>query len=130
MANQRYSDADIKQALQRISAKTAGPISVAQYDNLRLANEPSSALLIQRFGSWQTVGKFAKIETNVASRSYQSQHNQAQVIKLVQSYLVQQAKPSYRDFACWLKTQPDAPSAQTCRNLVGSWKQLLNQAKA
>jgi len=129
MANQRYSDADIKQALQRISAITSGAVSVAKYDNSRLPSEPSSALLIQRFGSWQSVCKFAKVETNIASRSYKSQHSQAEVIKLVKSYLAQQAKPSYKDFAAWLKTQPAAPSAQTCRNAVGSWQHLLDLAK-
>jgi hypothetical protein len=130
MTNQRYSDADIEQALKRVSAKIPGPISVTRYENNRLATEPSSALLIQRFGSWRSACGFAKVETYPASRSYKSQHSQAEVIKLVKIYLAQQTKPSYKGFADWLKAQPAAPSAQTCRNLVGSWQQLLDSAKA
>lgn len=129
MAAQRFTDQDLMQALQQVAKLNETPLSVAKYEQLRTYEHPSSALIIQRFGSWSDATKRAKLPTTKASRSYQKKFLLADAIAITKKYLNSTTKPSYQDFAQWLKTQPEAPSAQTCRNLAGSWQQLLTAAK-
>lgn len=125
MAAQRYTDHDLIAALTKVAAQLDVTLSVVSYDRSRSAEQPSSALIIQRFGSWRSAIARAGLAGNSASRSYQRSFLIEDALAVTKTYLANTAKPSYQDFAHWLKTQPDAPSAQTCRNLAGSWQQLL-----
>lgn len=129
MAAQRYTDAELIAAIQQVAMRFDGKLSVLKYDNLRTMAQPSSALIIQRFGSWHSATEQAKINSNTGNRVYHRQFTQADAILVTKKYLASTTKPSYQDFSHWLKAQPDAPSAQTCRNLVGSWQQLLTAAR-
>lgn len=129
VATQRFTDQDLLQALQQVAKLSHAPLSVAKYEQLRTDDHPSSALIIQRFGSWGDAVRRAYLPTAVVSRSYQKKFSLADAIAITKKYLNSTTNPSYQDFAQWLKTQPKAPSAQTCRNLAGSWQQLITAAK-
>lgn len=129
MAAQRYTDADLIAAIKEVAMRVDGKLSVSKYDNLRTLAEPSSALIIQRFGSWRSATEIANIKSNTGNRIYRSKFTKADAILVTKKYLASTTKPSYQEFAHWLKGQPGAPSAQTCRNLVGSWQQLLTAAR-
>ena len=129
MATQRFSDADLIAALTQVALQLDGNLSVASYDRFRSVDQPSSALIIQRFGNWRSAVTKANLVGNVASRSYHRSFELADAVAVTKNYLATTAKPSYQDFAQWRKSQPSAPSAQTCRNLAGSWQQLLALAK-
>lgn len=128
MAVEQYRDIDLIQAIQRISKISNSAVSVADYNKLRSKNDPSSARIIQRLGSWQQACLLAKIPVNQPSRIYESQHSASEIIDLASRYLASTKKPSYKSFGSWLARQPAAPSAQTCRNIIGSWQQILQQA--
>lgn len=129
MAAQRYTDAQLIAAIKEVAMRIDGKLSVLKYDHLRTMAQASSALIIQRFGSWRSATEMAKIHSNTGNRIYQRQFTQADAILVTKQYLASTTKPSYQDFAHWLKAQPGAPSAQTCRNLAGSWQQLLTAAR-
>lgn len=128
MAAEQYRDADLVQAIRRIWAISNSAVSVASYNKLKSKDDPSSALIIQRLGSWQQACQLAKIPVNQPSRNYQSRHSASEIIALASRYLASTDQPSYKSFSSWLKQQPAAPSAQTCRNVIGSWQQILQQA--
>ena len=128
MAAEQYRDADLVKAIRRIWAISNAAVSVASYNNLKSKDDPSSALIIQRLGSWQQACQLAKIPVNQPSRNYQSRHSASEIIALASRYLASTDQPSYKSFSSWLKQQPAAPSAQTCRNVIGNWQQILQQA--
>lgn len=129
MATARYKDSDLVLALTQVAQISSGLLSVAKYDSLRRVDQPSSALIVQRMGSWAAALTAAGLTSNQSSRSYQRKFEPADAVRWTKKYLATTAKPSYQEFAQWLQQQSDAPSAQTCRNLAGSWQALINQAK-
>jgi hypothetical protein len=130
MANERYSDLQIAQAL-RAAARIAGePLSVGKYDKIRSTlNGPSAIRLIQRFGSWAEACQSAGIRSGDAKRSYVRKWDRSQIVDLVRAYLTLDPRVSFADFSNWLKQVPDAPSAGTCRIVGNSWSSLLVSAR-
>lgn len=129
MATARYQNSDLISALIQVAQISPGLLSVAKYDSLRTLNQPSSALIVQRLGSWGAALAAAGLARNQSSRSYQRRFQFIDALHWTKRYLASTTKPSYQEFSLWLKQQPEAPSAQTCRNLAGSWQALINQAK-
>ncbi|MBM3691085.1 MAG: hypothetical protein FJW76_03640 [Actinobacteria bacterium] len=129
MAVQRFSDSDLRTALQDVASKVTGQLSVLKYDRNRTTNQPSSALIIQRSKSWSKALISAGLPHQSANKSYQSKFTLEDAISFTKKYLAQEPRPSYQNFSNWLKRIPDAPSAQTCRNLAGSWQKLKTSAK-
>lgn len=129
MATERYNDLDLITALQKVSSSVGGSLSVAKYEQLRSVDQPSAARIIQRFGSWNKAVAAAGTKLTRTTRVYKSKFQTNDVTNWARKYFAQATKPSYQDFSTWLKTQSDAPSAQTCRNLVGSWQAIVNLVK-
>ena len=130
MAAQRYSDQQIFSALRAVSNSAGNVLSVAKYNQNRTSMQPSSALIIQRFGSWNSALKVAGLTPADVNRAYQRKYQLSEVVEWVRKYLATADQPSYQGFSEWLKSQHSAPAAQTCRNIGGSWQQLVNLAKA
>lgn len=129
MATAQYQNSDLISALIQVAQSSPRLLSVAKYDSLRTLNQPSSALIVQRFGSWGAALAAAGLASNQSSRSYKRKFEIIDAVHWTKRYLASSTKPSYQEFSQWLKQQPEAPSAQTCRNLAGSWQALINQAK-
>lgn len=129
MVNQKYADQDLLKALRQAASQLSETLSVAKYDQLRDLTSPSSSLIIQRFGSWGAALRLARLKSNSSSRSYQKKFEASEIVQLVKVYLADSINPSYAGFSHWLKANPTAPSAQTCRNTFGSWSSLVAAAK-
>lgn len=130
MAAKRYSDDDLLDALRGAASQITGLLSVVKYDQVRTRDLPSSALIIQRFKSWSNALNSAGLDFNQVNQVFESKFTLDDAIACTRQYLAQTPKPSYQDFAKWLRRKSKAPSAQTCRNLAGSWQKLLTAAKS
>lgn len=130
MAALRYTDQQIFNALRAVNNSGKNGLSAAKYNQMRTSMQPSSALIIQRFGSWNSALKAAGLTPAAANRTYERKYQLSEVVEWVRRYLATADQPSYQDFSEWLKSQHSAPAAQTCRNIGGSWQQLVNLAKA
>lgn len=130
MAAQRYTDQQIFSALRACINSGENALSVTKYNQNRTSMQPSSALIIQRFGSWNSALKAAGLTAADANRAYQRKYQLTEVVEWVRKYLGTADQPSYQDFSEWLRSQHSAPAAQTCRNIGGNWQQLVDLAKA
>ena len=119
---QDYTDQHIATVLRAAAARAGDPLSVAQYDAGR--HEPSSARIIQRFGSWSAACAAAGLSTRSASRTYTRAFDAATVAAAVARYLAEPGcTGSYAGYAAWAQRTEGVPSAQTVRNTLGSWAQ-------
>ena len=115
-----FTDEHIAAELREAAALAGDPLSVAQYDAGR--GEPSSARIIQRFGSWSAACSAAGLSARSASRTYTRAFDETTVAAAVARYLAEPGcTGSYADYAAWAKSTTGAPSAQTVRNTLGSW---------
>lgn len=117
-----FTDDHITAVLREAAARAGDPLSVAQYDAGR--HEPSSARIIQRFGSWSSACAAAGLSTRSASRTYTRAFDETTVAAAVARYLAEPGcTGSYAGYAAWAQRIEGAPSAQTVRNTLGSWAQ-------
>jgi hypothetical protein len=124
-----FTDAHIAAVLRAAAARSGDPLSVAQYDAGR--HEPSSARIIQRFGSWSAACAAAGLSARSASRTYTRTFDAVTVAAAVARHLAEPGcTGSYAGYAEWAKRTAGAPSAQTVRNTLGSWAQAKAAAGA
>ena len=122
-----FTDEHIGAELRGAAARAGDPLSVAQYDAGR--GEPSSALIIQRFGSWSAACSAAGLSARSVSRTYTRAFDETTVAAAVARYLGEPGcTGSYAGYAAWAKSTTGAPSGQTVRNTLGSWAQAKDAA--
>jgi hypothetical protein len=128
MARQAYTDAQILEALRAAAAHGQGPLSHTRYDAVsREVGGPSSARVIQRFGSWRTACEAAGVAPGTAARAYSARWHRQSVADAVARYLSEEAATgTYADYQAWAAGREDRPSGPTVRNVMGGW----NEAKA
>jgi hypothetical protein len=116
--------ADLRDAASRA---TNGRLSSNTYDSTRRPGSLSSIRLWQRYGSWINVCEKAGVEPGAQRvRTYRRAYTPEVCRKAVSEYLAEEGSlGSYLNYSDWAKTH-EAPSAQTLRNVYGSW----NAAKA
>lgn len=116
-----WSDAAILAALQ--SAAGDGPLSVSAYDAFRGGRDlPSSARVIQRYGSWSAACSAAGLEVNAGRASYATKWTLDALAESVADYLATEGSTgAYAGYAAWAAATTGAPSAQTVRNRFGGW---------
>jgi hypothetical protein len=130
MAKTIYTSAQMLTALRSVSKKAGKPLSVTKYDQNRdKSTQPSSARIIQTLGSWSEAVRAAGLRPNQPSREYFVNFDEEDVLLWVRRYLAKSKNPSYQDFSEWLQQYKKAPAAQTCRNILGSWSQILDLAR-
>ncbi len=122
------TEEQIRAALRVAAQQHGEPLSVAQYD--AGGHEPSSSRIIQRFGSWNAACAAAGLRTRDATRRYARNWDAEAVTAAVARYLANPgATGSYAGYAQWARTADGAPSAQTVRNVLGSWAQAKSTAR-
>lgn len=62
-----HNDDSCYAALHRVATVLEGPITVAQYDKVRAPNEPSSGVLMKRYGSWYESLRWADLGARATS---------------------------------------------------------------
>lgn len=119
---QDFTDDDITGALRSAAAELGTPLSAARFDAAH--GEPSSARIVQRFGSWNSACEAAGLATRAARANYVRGWTQDTVLDAVAHYLGSaDAAGSYAGYAAWASRTPGAPSGQTVRNYLGTWSQ-------
>lgn len=124
------SDEDVLAEVRRVAALPGGePLTGRFYDTHRTGGV-SHARLLQRFKTWTAACEAAQVTPNGANpgRVYTRNWTDAEMTRWVWDYLTSADNPSYARFEVWLRTQMDAPSAQTIRNSLGSWVEMKRLA--
>ena len=103
-----------------------GPARVPKtaWDSWHDSSLPSSARLVQRYGSWNEACRQAGVpvvEQAVVSGPAQRWTEQ-QIASWVSRFLADpETASSYAAYTRWAQARPDAPGAQTVRNRFGGW---------
>ena len=133
----RYAAADIEAALREMAAARAGSggpagVSVSWWTAHRdPARHPTSARVIQRYGSWNAACRAAglTVTETATPRGRTSRWDDAACLGWVRAFLASDAPGrSYADFERWLQTESGSPSAQTVRNRLGAWSATVARA--
>ncbi len=127
----RYSDHDLFEALRAAAATEGEPLSVERYERHRRARGgPASARIIQRLDSWRSACAEAGLEVNPSLAKTRGRWDPARVAGYVSAYLRSGSGESYAGYQAWARETPEAPSAQTVRNLLGGWDEAKRRARA
>ena len=125
-----FSDQEILEALRAAASMCGEPLSHTRYDGVsHKVGGPSSARIIQRFGSWSGACESAGVASGVTSREYKQRWDRSAVVSAVREYLAGDgAAGTYADFTAWAAADPDRPSGATVRNVLGGWNAAKEQA--
>jgi hypothetical protein len=145
----QYSDADVRESMQAIWGRLqeAEPgvegMSHVLYDHYRDTDtDPSPALLIGRYGSWDRacdVGEVPHGVTFRAKNTYSSAWTDEALFAVLRRYVTDVSKrgerPSYGRYDRWQREHADAPSGTTIRNRgkligLGTWPDVIAAAMA
>ena len=111
-----FSDEDILAALRAVAGLLGEPLSHGKYDSAEHSG-PSSARVIQRFGSWSAACAAAGVRSGAASRTYASKWDRESVIAAVRAF----PGSTYAQYEAWAREDSARPSAATVRNVLGGW---------
>ena len=98
-----FSDADILRAIRDAARACGEPLSHTRYDSVaREVYGPSSARVIQRFGTWRRACQAAGVAARAAVREYQPRWGRVQVTAAVAEYLSAEGSVgTYADYEHW-----------------------------
>jgi len=127
-----FTDEDILRAIRDAAERCGEPLSHARYDAVaREVHGPSSARVIQRFGTWRGACLAAGIAARAAVREYQPRWRREQVVAAIAAYLSSEDRTgTYADYERWAREGPDRPSGATVRNVMGVWSAAKAAAQA
>ena len=133
----RYQREDYLQALRgawALVSDDAEGLTEQSYSELVAAGTlegPSAVRVIQVFTTWSGALAAAGVPALGATRGYQSSWTDDELLALMGEYLRDpRTTGSYAGWAEWKRVaRPDAPSAQTLRNRLGSWSQAKAAAQ-
>jgi len=133
----RYQRQDYLHALRQawaLVSEEAEGLTEQVYSELVAAGTlegPSSVRVIQVFKTWSGALAAAGVPALTPSRDYQSSWTDDELLQLMGEYLLDpETTGSYAGWAEWRRVaRPDAPSAQTLRNRLGSWSKAKGAAQ-
>lgn len=141
----QFTDAEVADALRRAWAELlasnpgATGLSHVMYERLRRSDDPSSALLVARYG-WEGACRMFEVPHGESWRpksSYTSRWTDNDVLTWVKEYAVSRraegARPSYLGYERWQQGRADAPSGTLVRNRMReaglmTWPQIVSAA--
>lgn len=129
---QSFTDDQILAALRAAAGRCGEPLSHSRYDSVsREVAGPSSARIIQRFGSWRRACAAAGVAAGSPARRYTPRWDRAGVRAAVVDYLASEdCAGTYADYEGWARAGPDRPSGATVRNILGGWQAAKQAALA
>ena len=118
-----FSDDDILRAIREAARRCGEPLSHARSDAVaREVHAPSSARVVQRFGTWRRACQAAGVAVGATVREYHPRWGREQVTAAVAGYLAEEGSlGTYADYEHWARQSPDRPSGATVRNVMGGW---------
>lgn len=121
---QIYSDEDLLNILRNAASQVEGPLSVAKYQKLKI--QPTVAIYLKRFGTWNNSCQLAGVEHGVAVRNnYKRAHSEEDMLAYVASYLADpRTNGSAIGYDKWQRNVEGAPSLALIRQRVGAWNEI------
>ena len=129
VAQQRYSDEHMLNALREVAAMAGQPMSTGAYEQIqRDRSLPTWLAIVHRFGSWNAACAAAGLAVNDQHAGRAATWDEANTAEAVATFLAdpESAGQSFAAYAAWAKGRDGVPSGQTVRNVFGGW----NAAKA
>lgn len=137
-ATPSYGPEDYRRSLRAAwkIAKEMGKksLSSTMYDALRVTDAiegPSAARIQQVYGSWVAAATDARVPAGGRQREYVRKYDREdEVLLLIAEYLSDPEAPgTYHGWNPWKRAHyPDAPSAETLRNRMGTWSKIKARA--
>lgn len=137
----KFSDETILEGLRRMSRQRAAeqgrpgelvPVSYVYWNAHRDPELlPTSVRVMQRFSTWNQACEAAGIPIRAQRKRSgpTPRWDDQDCLRWVATFLHRcDGSSSYAAFDAWIRTQPDAPSAQTIRNRIGGWNTILRAA--
>ncbi len=120
----KYSDEDLLNILRETAGGMKGPLTVNKYKNLGV--EPTIAIYLTRFGTWNNACDLAGIEHGKAVRdNYQRAHTEEDMHAFVASYLADpRTCGSTSGYEIWQRGVTGAPSLSLIRQRIGRWNDI------
>jgi hypothetical protein len=121
---QAFTDDQILEAIRAAARRCGEPLSHSRYDGVSgdVAG-PSSARIVQRFGTWRQACSAAGVAAGSAGREYVQRWDRASVVIAVAQYLASEGCPrTYAGYEQWARAGADRPSGATVRNVLGGWR--------
>jgi hypothetical protein len=121
---QRFSDQDLLDILQKAAAQVDGPLSVAKYQKLKI--QPTVAIYLKRFGTWNNACQMAGVEHGLAvHNNYKRAHSEEDMLAFVASYLADpRTNGTALGYEEWQRKVEGAPSLSLIRQRVGGWNYI------
>ena len=126
---QIWTDEQCIQSL-REAATFEFPLTVLKYRRLidsGTVKGPTTALLLQRFGSWVNACELAGVEYGEARREYDRNWTDGELLRFVRWFMHQRSdgKWSIENFETWSKDpEVSGPSTALLRLRLGTWSQM------
>ena len=121
---QIYSDENLLEILRNAASQVEGPLTVAKYQKLKI--QPTVAIYLKRFGTWNNSCELAGVEHGVAARkNYKRAHSEEDMLAFVASYLADpRTNGSAMGYDKWQRNVEGAPSLALIRQRVGAWNDI------
>lgn len=119
-----FSDEDLLNVLRHAETLVEGPLTTAKYKKLNI--QPTIAIFIGRFGTWNTACEKAGVTHGVAMRdNYTRAHTEEDMLAYVRSYLADpRTNGSAVGYDLWQRKVEGAPSLALIRQRVGKWNDI------
>lgn len=120
---EQFTDQQILHAIRAAADICGQPLSHTRYDGVsHEVQGPSSARIVQRFGTWRKACAAAGVESGVPARDYTPRWDAVSVPAAVAEYLAAEGSTgSYAGYEVWARASTDRPSGATVRNVMGGW---------
>lgn len=119
-----FSDAIILAHLREAAREAGQPLTVRMYEDVRSGfGGASSALVLQRFGTWREACVQAGVQHGQpVRRNYRRRWTPEQLAQAVAAYLRHDGtRGSFADYEAWARRTDGMPSGQTIRTHFGTW---------
>lgn len=118
--------------LMRVSRLQGGtPLTMPFYDKHRRPDAVGSGRILQRFQTWTAACAAAGVRSQSRDRDYVHQWSREELIGWARTYIEEAGtSATYARFDDWLRAHryEGAPSAQTMRNYLGTWHDIVQLA--
>ena len=132
MANQKYSDEMMIQALRQAAAIVGEPMSTGAYESVQKDQTlPMWLTIVNRFGGWNAACEAAGLKVNSQHKGKAATWDTAACADAVARFLADSEvdSESFAAYVAWAKKRHGVPSGPTVKNVFGTWNDAKTAAK-
>jgi predicted transcriptional regulator len=122
-----FSDEDLLSILQSADEQVDGALTTSKYKKLKI--QPTIAVFLSRFGTWNQACEKAGVEHGVTPRiSYTRAHSEEDMLAFIASYLADpRTNGSAVGYDIWQREVKGAPSLTLIRQRIGKWNDIKSR---